>query len=322
MNHSDRVIETVNSPHSAVYDSISASWNRSYKKHGLDPSRQPEQFVVTETELISRTEAAERLLQVTSPKMDHLFQLVGSSGCGVFLTDQDGVVIDQRCRDADLNTFTEWGLLQGANWSEEYEGTNGVGTCLVEDRKVIIHRDQHFFPKNIGMSCIDAPIYGANGETIGVIDVSSARLDQTDNLNALISKVTAETALQIEVAHFMDVFSGYRIVLVGGSGAEQNMLLAINSDDVVVGATRAARKYLQWNLQGPLQPVAATDLFSRDDSLKGFDKGEKTAIIKALTRTNGNVSETAKALGIGRATLYRRMKRLGLERSISRELSR
>ncbi len=277
--------------------------------------------MVTEKELVSRIDASERLLHVTAPKIDHLFQLVGSSGCAVFLTDQDGVVIDQRCRDADLHTFAEWGLLLGANWSEKYEGTNGIGTCLEEDRKVIIHKNQHFFPKNTAMSCIDAPIYGADGKTIGALDVSSARLDQTQDLNKLIGNIAAETARQIEVANFRDVFSGFRIVLVGDTQMDQTMLIAVNSDDVVVGATRAARKHFGWNAQGPLQPVAATDIFLRDDSLKGFEKGEKTAIIKALTRNNGNVSATAKALGIGRATLYRRMDRLGLDRTISRELS-
>ncbi len=317
MNHSDRVLATVNSPQSGIYDSVSASWNRSNKKYGLDPARPSERNVVTEKELASRIEASERLLHVTAAKMDHLFQLVGSSGCAVFLADQDGVVIDQRCRDADLQTFAEWGLLLGANWSEEYEGTNGVGTCLAEDRKVIIHRNQHFFSKNTEMSCIDAPIYGADGKTIGALDVSSARLDQTQDLNKLIGNITAETARQIEIANFRDVFSGFRIVLVGDNQTDHSMLIAVNSDDVVVGATRAARKYFDWNLQGPLPPIAATDIFYREDGLKGFQKGEKTAIIKALTRNNGNVSAAAKALGVGRATLYRRMNRLGLGRKLS-----
>ncbi|MDN3718375.1 helix-turn-helix domain-containing protein [Roseibium salinum] len=35
-------------------------------------------------------------------------------------------------------------------------------------------------------------------------------------------------------------------------------------------------------------------------------------MIRALTRAGGNVSEAARALGVGRATLYRRMKRLGI----------
>ena len=44
-------------------------------------------------------------------------------------------------------------------------------------------------------------------------------------------------------------------------------------------------------------------------------KAEKAAVIRALARAGNNVSQAARQLGIGRATLYRRMKRLGLEDS-------
>ena len=35
--------------------------------------------------------------------------------------------------------------MDGHRWSEESVGTNGIGTCLVEQRALTIHRDQHFF---------------------------------------------------------------------------------------------------------------------------------------------------------------------------------
>ncbi len=34
----------------------------------------------------------------------------------------------------DDETFYRWGLWTGAVWSEESEGTNGIGTCIVEQR--------------------------------------------------------------------------------------------------------------------------------------------------------------------------------------------
>ncbi|WP_340426311.1 helix-turn-helix domain-containing protein [Yoonia sp. GPGPB17] len=36
--------------------------------------------------------------------------------------------------------------------------------------------------------------------------------------------------------------------------------------------------------------------------------------MKAIIRADGNMSVAAKALGVGRATLYRRMNRLGIKR--------
>ena len=54
----------------------------------------------------------------------------------------------------------------------------------------------------------------------------------------------------------------------------------------------------------PGQPATAT----------GFDLEdmEKTMIIKALKRFNGNITDAARELGLSRAALYRRMEKYGL----------
>ena len=80
----------------------------------------------------------------------------------------------------------------------------------------------------------------------------------------------------------------------------------------MIGATRGARRAFGLSATGLINPVPATDLFGRSDGLRGFEKAEHAAVIRALTRTGGNVSQAARDLGIGRATLYRRMKRLGI----------
>ena len=40
--------------------------------------------------------------------------------------------------------------------------------------------------------------------------------------------------------------------------------------------------------------------------------GERAVLRQALARAGGNASEAARSLGIGRATLYRRLARVGL----------
>ena len=269
--------------------------------------------MLTQRELRDRRAEAERLYRIASSKLDQLYGLVAASGCAVVLTDQRGVVLDQRTSDGDEAAFRSWGLVEGADWSEEAEGTNGIGTCLVEGQSVIVHRDEHFFSKNVAMSCIDSPIYGAEGELIGALDVSSARADQTAANNKLIAAMVAQTAKQIEADNFKAAFADARVVFAENQDADRNALVAISSDDVIIGATRAARQLYGWGAKGALEPLAATDLFGRD-GITGFARGEKAAVVKALTRAGGNVSAAAKDLGIGRATMYRRMKRLGLER--------
>jgi transcriptional regulator of acetoin/glycerol metabolism len=280
--------------------------------HGLDPAERRAPGRVEASDLATRQGAQAQFLQVAAPKLDQLFGLVGHSGCAVLLTDAEGVVLDQRCAQGDAAIFQDWGLWQGADWSEASEGTNGIGTCLAEDRRVIIHRDEHFLARNTAMSCMDAPIYGADGRIIGALDVSSARSDQTEAFNRLIAAMVAQTARQIEADNFRAAHPRARILYADHDETEAAMLLAVDADDIVVGATRAARKAFNLGAIGPIRPIPASDIFGRDEGPTGFERAERAAVIRALARASGNVSEAARALGIGRATLYRRMKRLGI----------
>ncbi|KJZ19467.1 Fis family transcriptional regulator [Loktanella sp. S4079] len=282
------------------------------ERHGLDPADDFSAHCVDARDLQDRRNKHERFMMVAAPKLDHLYGLVGNSGCGVLLTDETGIVLDQRCTDADEDTFREWGLCLGADWSEAAEGTNGIGTCLTEKRQVTIHRHEHFLARNIGMSCMDAPIFGTDGRLLAALDVSSARADQTEGYNQLIGAMVGQTAKAIESDYFRASFPKARIVVADSGEADLATLLAVDSDDIVIGATRNARKMFDLELLGPIKPRPASDIFGRGDGPTGFVKAERAAVVRALARAGGNVSEAARALGVGRATLYRRMKRLGL----------
>lgn len=309
--HVDRVIAMASHPAAAARSRLAASWRRSLAHHGLHPAERQDVYRITEDALAERHEGAARLRLAAIARLDGLFALVGSSGCGVFLTDADGVVLDLRVTDADRTVFDAWGLAPGSDWSEASEGTNGIGTCIAENRRVIIHRDEHFRARNTAMSCIDAPIFGPEGTLIGALDVSSARADQTEAINRLIAAQVAQTSRQIESDCFRAAFPDARIIAAGDDD-HTAALLAVDRDDLIVGATRAARATFGLAATGPMPPVPASDLFGRDDGPTGFEKGERAAVIRALARSGGNVTEAARALGIGRATLYRRMKRLGI----------
>lgn len=159
---------------------------------------------------------------------------------------------------------------------------------------------------------MDAPIFGPDGMLVAALDVSSARADQTEAFNRVIAATVAQTAKTIEADFFRASFPDARIVVAHGDDSEAATLLAVDSDDIVIGATRGARRAFGMNATGPVRPVPASDLFGRGDGPTGFEKAERAAVVRALARADGNVSEAARALGVGRATLYRRMKRLGI----------
>ncbi|QKV20712.1 GAF domain-containing protein [Oricola thermophila] len=307
------VIETVQSSSAAAVSSLAASWRRSLVKHGLDPASPRAPDRVDAATLKHRRAALDRLMAIAQPRLDQLFGLVGNSGCGVLLTDADGVVLDQRVAPGDAETFESWGLCTGAVWSEETEGTNGIGTCLVERRQVVIHRSEHFLARNTAMSCMDAPIHGADGRLIGALDVSSCRADQTEGFARLIAATVAQTARQIENDNFRAAFPEARIIVASERDANDAVLLAVDEDDIVIGATHAARRIFGLGSEVELRPQPASDLLGRSTGATGFERAERAALKRALARAGGNHTRAARALGISRATLYRRLKRLGAD---------
>lgn len=97
------------------------------------------------------------------------------------------------------------------------------------------------------------------------------------------------------------------------SPEDGSLLLAVDKDDLAIGANRAARRAFGLEKEGQLRPRPASDLLGRQDEATGFERAERAAVIRALARAEGNVSAAARALGVGRATLYRRMARLGID---------
>lgn len=307
--HSDKVMDSILSRGDAARSSVAASWLRCFARHKLDPGSQRAEAERHPQRLDQQMDNLGRLVRVAGSRVEDLLRMIGHTGRAVFLTDSDGLVLLGRARAADDPMFAKAGLVVGADWSEAVQGTNGIGTCLIEARPVIIHRDQHYLAQNTTMSCIDAPVFGPDGGLIAALDVSSARADESEGFNQLIGAMLTKVAFQIETDLFRDAYAGRRIVQVENNDANP-ALVAVDKDDVVIGATRAARWRFGMTMGASLRPVPLQDLSG--ESPLGLEGAERAAIVQALTRKGGNASAAARELGMGRATLYRRMKRLGI----------
>ncbi|USQ96113.1 GAF domain-containing protein [Caulobacter sp. RL271] len=309
--HAERVLSVLRD---GAATPLAASWRRSLTQHHLDPENRKPPETLSGTELREAQERMGPLLAAAQDNLDALFQAVGGGGGCVLLTNAEGVPVDRRGVAADDPVFRRWGLWNGAVWSEAREGTNGIGTCIAEQRVLTIHRDQHFHTRNIGLSCTVAPLFDASGRLAGALDVSSCR-PGLEGLTGLIERAVTDAARRIEVRAFREAFPGARIVLLPETSADRASvpMLAVDGDDVVIGASRAARLALKLTdetlKRGLPSPDRSTDLASVD-----LEKAERAAVRRALTKAGGNVSAAAGLLGLSRATLNRKLKRLDLTR--------
>lgn len=292
----------------AAKSSIVASWARSAHVYGLDPARKPSDERITQHELAALRERMEPVTLAARPTLERLFQAVGGFGASVILASEEGIAVDRLGKPSEDRDFAEAGLWTGTRWAESAVGTNGIGTCLVERRPVVVNRDQHFLSLNIELTCISAPVHDPQGDLIAVLDVSTVRKDLGEGFAGLASHSVTEAARKIEADLFHAHFPKARMVLVPGIDRGLGALLAVDADDLVIGATRAARQHL--GLSGDLtrNPLPAADLLGLDSHTRPED-GERAVIARAIARSGGNLSAAARALGISRATLHRKIAR-------------
>jgi transcriptional regulator of acetoin/glycerol metabolism len=253
------------------------------------------------------------LIAAAQTGLDSLYLAVGGNGCCVLLADSNGVPVERRGTASDDATFEEWGLWPGTVWSEGSEGTNGIGTCLVEGRALTVHRDQHFFTRNTLLSCTTAPIYDHEGRLAAALDVSSCRADLTEGFLNLIAAAVRDTARRIEAENFRTSYPDARIVLAPAPGGAANALLAVDREDLVVGATRSARLALGITREMLGKSLPASDVFGTCLAYgEELRQAECAVLERALARADGNVTAAARALGVSRATLYRKLQKFGV----------
>src|SRR5258708_37412655 len=204
---------------------VSSSWQRSAKKHGLDPLDSKAPRILTPSELKHLREPLDRLICSAEEEMDELYKVAREAGYTVLLCDGSGVAVAHRGENALASQFQYWGTWLGGVWSEEVEGTNGIGTVIAEERPVTVHRSQHFRSRHLNLSCSGAPVFGVDGRLIAVLDVSAIDPELSERAHALTGVLTVRSARAIEERFFREQFRREWIVAVASpEGAASGML--------------------------------------------------------------------------------------------------
>ncbi|WP_353192610.1 sigma-54-dependent Fis family transcriptional regulator [Pandoraea pnomenusa] len=209
--HARRVLNVVQgSPTAAAAETdpnIASSWRRCLDTHALDPGARMAPRVLTSSQLRDRRSTLERLRNVSTPVLERLQRQLMNPHQAVLLTAPDGVIVDSRLHDGTRDDFLRAGLWPGADWSESCEGTNGIGTCVVERAPVIICQQDHFRALHTPLTCTASPVFAPQGDLLAVIDVSSTRADVTRQSQFHTLALVNLSAKVVENAYF---FQHYR----------------------------------------------------------------------------------------------------------------
>jgi transcriptional regulator of acetoin/glycerol metabolism len=143
----------------ACHNRIARSWARCLNEYHLEPDQLAEPEIVSRAQLLERQEKVSDIQRVAKIEMANLYQQLAGSGYAIMLTDADGVLLNYFGDPSFTHAASKSGLTEGAVWSERTQGTNGMGTCLIEKMPITVHQEEHYLARNIGLSCAAAPIY-------------------------------------------------------------------------------------------------------------------------------------------------------------------
>ncbi|SEP66563.1 Transcriptional regulator of acetoin/glycerol metabolism [Solimonas aquatica] len=241
------------------------SWLRCAKEHHLRPDGPMHTAVVENVQLRERQQRIEDLVLIARAEMDSLYEQISGSGYALLLTDASGVILSEKVDPTLRDSFRKAGLIAGANWSEQHEGTNGIGTCITERRPITIHRNDHFRARHIGLSCSAAPIRDTGGELMAVLDASCVGSDDSKASRMHTVALLSMSARLIEKCLFLRRFRNKRVIRFHSRPEFVNLLhdgaLAVDADGRITAADDTAVALLSVDCRSDLIGRPVNEIF-------------------------------------------------------------
>ncbi len=278
--HEEHILSVVQGtkPRPSLETSIARSWLRCVEHYGLDPVHSHQTQVLEPIYLREHQERLDDFLEIARVETNSLYQRIAGSGFAVILTDGDGVIVNWTA-DASLSkSFEQSGLWLGAVWDEENEGTNGIGTALIERQALTVHCDEHFRSRHAKLTCSAAPIFDPQGQLLAVLDISSASSQDSKQSQLHTLALAALSARMIEHCCFLKVFRERWVLRFHhrtefmGQGSEG--LLAFDDGGRILAANQSASDQLRRSrdqiVGQPINALFATGL----DALLGHNRSQ------------------------------------------------
>ena len=323
---------------------VQRSWQRCLGM-GMDPGRNITFEAVSQSRMRHLLEANQPLLKAAAPVIRSLSRAMANTRYFAILTDAQGVVIDvngpvdrQDPRAADIARV-------GVDLSERTVGTTAIGATLSELQPVWLHRGEHFFESTSVYSCAGAPIWGPDGRCVGMLDLTGVNVIEQPALKHLVAQSarTIENAMALARPHHLLLRMNWPGRVLGD---DSDGLVCVDDEGMITGLNRPAADMLgvpasglpglcssyfalpadtffdaamaqtqpqEVPLWSGLRLQVLAQLNRRQARSAPSPQGvplkdvESALIRKAVDDARGNVMEAARALGISRATVYRKL---------------
>ncbi len=328
---------------------VQRSWQRCLGR-GMAPQQRVVFNAVSTPATKQALDQSQHLLSAAVPVIHSLARAMADTRYFAILTNAQGLVINVHGPIDRHDPHAALIARVGLDLSEQAVGTTAIGATLAEQQPVWLHRGEHFFDDTAMYSCAGAPLFGPDGQCVGMLDLTGVNVPERRALKHLVTQSarSIENALTLAQPHHLLLRVNWPGRVLGEDG---DGLVCVDADGHITGTNRAAADML--NLASIWPPVPCSEVFAvHPDQL--FDAARKqhpatevplwsglrlqllaqgnhnpphlgsvratvhghgvplkdveaALIRKAVEQARGNVMEAARALGISRATVYRKL---------------
>lgn len=178
---------------------IEASWNR-LRTRGINPDHHvPPRIETAGLDLLRQQSGLMTVLDEVTRGLESVIE--GGDNILV-IADARGRVLWRSGSPRVLGLADRLGFIEGAMWSENAVGTNGIGTALASHRAVQVFSAEHFLRSHHPWTCAGAPIRDPRtGQVIGIVDVSGPAPTVHPTMLALVDLVARLAESQLREAH-------------------------------------------------------------------------------------------------------------------------
>ena len=334
------------SPAAPLAPWIARSWQRCLAA-GRTPDQRVVFDAVTPSAQRQAKERHGPLLGAARPVLERLSRAIAGTRYFAMLTDAQGRVIEVGSLSGQDEPAARNIARVGVDLSERAVGTTAIGAALAEQSAVWLHRGEHFFDDTSVYTCAGAPLFDPQGRCAGMLDLTGVNVVERPELQHLAehsARAIQNAWLRSLPCALLLQFNWPGSLAALEAGVDGDGLLCLDADGLVLGANTIARQLLPLPPHGR---AAAPDLFAVPTSLlfdaaarhptpaevplwSGLRlhvralrrDGRATAgtapaarlrdvqaslIEQAVREARGNVAEAARALGVSRATVYRKL---------------
>jgi transcriptional activator for dhaKLM operon len=221
-----------------IADGIDPAIVRSWRRcvYRFNPQARPRPASISRNALYSIIRAQQDLITIATPFIEDIHQFTEGSRYAVALADGAACLLIIGGDPAAVEQAGALGFSQGAYWSENSAGTNGLGLALLEAMPVQVVGAEHYFRYLHEFVTAAAPIHDVRGRAIGLLGMIGPRDPVTSHTLGLVMSAARAIGNQLQANWYLEEANQHL--------GQVNTILGAIVEGVIV-----------WNQQGEIRHV-------------------------------------------------------------------